>query len=67
MKRVLCLSIVTLMIPLLGGCVAVSAKGVPRSSRYAAVATADGKIFVVDKQTKTAVPARILTDGEQIE
>ena len=67
MKRALSLSMVALMIPLLGGCVAVSAKGVPRSSRYAAVATADGKIYVVDKQTKTAVPVRVLTEGEQIE
>ncbi len=67
MKRILNLTVVALMVSLSTGCIAVSGKSTPRSSRYSAVATPDGKIYLVDQQTKTAEPVRILTEGEEIE
>ncbi len=67
MKRILSLTLVALIVSFSAGCIAVSEKVAPRSSRYSAVATPDGKIYLVDNHTRTAEPVRILTEGEQIE
>ena len=67
MRRALGFGMMVLLASQLVACVAVSAKGVPAPSRYSAVATSEGKIFVVDIKTKTAVPVRILSEGEEIE
>ena len=67
MRRAFGFGLAVLLASQLVACVAVSAKGVPASSRYSAVATSDGRIFVVDMRNKTAVPVRILTEGEEIE
>ena len=58
---------VLLLASQLAACVAVSAKGLPLSARYSLVETYQGRIFVVDKPTKSALPVRILTEGEEIE
>ena len=67
MKRILTLAVVALIVSLSTGCVAVSGKSTPPSSRYSAVATPNGKIYLVDAQTKTAEPVRILSEVEQVE
>ncbi len=67
MKRILTLTVVALIVSLSTGCVAVSGKSTRRSSRYSAVATPDGKIYLVDAQTRTAEPVRILSEGEHVE
>lgn len=67
MKRILALTMVALIASLSTGCIAVSGKSTPRSSRYSAVATPDGKIYLVDTQTRTAEPVRILGEGEHVE
>lgn len=67
MKRILTLTVAALMVSLSTGCIAVSGKSTPRAARYSAVATPDGKIYLVDTQTRTAEPVRILSQGEHVE
>jgi len=45
------------------GCIAVSAKEINRGMRYEAVATADGKVYVVDKLDLTAREVTLLADA----
>ena len=67
MKRTLTLTVAALIVLPSTGCIAVSDKSTNRSARYSAVATPDGNIYLVDNQTRTAEPVRILSEGEQVE
>lgn len=64
-RRVLLSGLCT-MIAAAGGCVAVSAKGVPMDARYEVI-SANNRIYVVDKQTKTATPVRVLDEAAAME
>ena len=64
MRRVLAAGILGLLVLVPAGCVAVSAKEVTSGMRFEAVATPDGRIYVVDKTKLTARPVRTLVDAE---
>ena len=63
MKRVLVAGALGLLALIPAGCIAVS-KEVSSGMRFEAVATSDGRIYVVDKTKLTARPVRTLIDAE---
>lgn len=64
MKRTFVAGLFGLLLVVQSGCIAVSAKEMNTGVRYEAVAV-NGRIYVVDKQTKTARPVAIVAE-EQI-
>lgn len=64
MRRVLVAGILGLLVSISGGCIAVSKEEVSSTMRLEAVATPDGRIYVVDKLKLTARPVRTLVEAE---
>jgi len=64
MRRVLAAGVLGLLLLVPAGCVAVSAKEITSGMRFEAVATPDGRIYVVDKTKLTARPVRTLGGAE---
>lgn len=58
-KVALCF-VVAALLATSGGCLAISAKEVSAELRHEAVATIDGRIFVVDTKTLTAREVRVV-------
>jgi hypothetical protein len=56
-----------LLLVIQAGCIAISAKEVHNGMRYDAVATADGRLYIVDKEKRTAREVRILVGSEHAE
>ena len=53
-----------LLLAIQAGCIAISAKEVNTAMRYDAVAAANGRLYVVDKEDRTAREVRILAGSE---
>lgn len=67
MRRKVGAGVLGLLLTIQAGCIAISAKEVHSGMRYDAVATADGRLYVVDKEERTAREVRILTRSEDVE
>lgn len=63
MKRMIALVGLGVLLSSQAGCIAVSAKEMSASARYDAV-TLDGRIYVVDKQSRTARVVGVVSDEE---